>query len=218
MIKKKYLILTLMLSLLGTNKTFAACTQEEINAFKKIEDEFKITYKYNIDSNDYYITFYNPSPEIYSYLFDEKFSDMKYVSGTGEKLTFSGLKVGKYETTIIGISGCKDEFKKIEFELSKKNQYHEDPLCEGIEEFVLCQPTYDKEIDYETFKSRVETYKRTKEKKENIESTKKEEENEILSYIKNNIISISIIIVFIILVLITTIITAKSIEKSRRLE
>ena len=38
-VKKKYIISTLILSLLCMNKTYAACTQEEINAFKKIEDD-----------------------------------------------------------------------------------------------------------------------------------------------------------------------------------
>ena len=51
--RKKYLILTTMLSLLCINKTYAACTQQEINDFKKIEDEYKITYKFDKETKTY---------------------------------------------------------------------------------------------------------------------------------------------------------------------
>ena len=218
MIKKKYIISTILLSLLCMNKTYAACTQEEINEFKKIENQFKVTYEFNKTTNDYHITIYNPAPNDYAYTFKEDLNHMKYESGDGGTLTFSGIKSGTYETIIIGLKECTDDLKTITFKLPELNKYYQDPLCEGIDEFVLCQPTYSKEIDYETFKSRVETYKKTKKNKEQTKKEEVTEENKILDYIKDNIYSIIIITVFVILVSITTIITAKSIRKSRRLE
>ena len=118
---------------------------------------------------------------------------------------------------------CDDVLKTTILKLPKYNKYSEDPLCEGIEEFDLCNSTYDKEIDYDTFVSRVETYKRTKNKNENINNDNDTGNNNKLlnnmkTYIEENLIQIIIVTVFIILVVITTIITAKSIRKSRRLE
>ena len=98
-------------------------------------------------------------------------------------------------------------------------------MCEGIEEFVLCQPTYDKEIDYDTFVSRVNTYKKTKQEKV-VDEPQKETENKkinviinnILKFIQDNLFTITIITVFAIAIIVTIILTAKKIKKSRRLE
>ena len=98
------------------------------------------------------------------------------------------------------------------------NKLSEDPLCEGNEDFVLCNPSYDKEIDYDTFVSRLNTYKKNKGNNPSSSSNSVKEENAIITYIKNNLVSIITITIFIILVIITIILTAKSIKKSRRLE
>ena len=218
MIRKKYLILTAMLSLLCINKTYAACTQEEINEFKKIEDEYKITYEFNLSTKDYTVTFNGINIQKYEYHFDTKLNLKNYVSSTENSVTFSNIKPGEYANEIYGTTKeCNSLLKKINLKLAKYNKYYGNPLCEGIEEFVLCQPTYDKEIDKETFESRVNTYKKMK--NDNQETPNVEtEENEILSYIKDNLVQIIIVTIFVILVIITTIVTAKSIKKSRRLE
>ena len=39
MIKKRYLTLALVLSLIGINKSYAACTQEQLDAFKLVEKD-----------------------------------------------------------------------------------------------------------------------------------------------------------------------------------
>lgn len=218
--RKKYLIFTTMLSLLCMNKAYAACTQQDINDFKKVEDEFKVTYEFNITTKDYDLTFRNPNPDKYAYSYGKDLSEMKYKSGDAGELTYSGIKPGKYKISIIGVSNeCRDELKVINISLSNYNKYSEDKLCEGIEEFVLCQKTYDKEIDYDTFVSRVNTYKKTKENnnKNGSDETNKKE-NYIIKYLKNNIFSIIIIVTFAILLITTIIITVKNIKKSRRLE
>lgn len=216
----KKTIFTTILFLICITNTYAACTQEEINEFKKIEDQYTVKYEFNNDTKDYNITFNYPQNEKYTYQRGADMENIKYVTNTDTSITYSGLKPGEYQIEIIGISEtCNDLLKKMTLKLAKYNNYSNDPLCEGIEEFVLCQPTYDKDIDYDTFVSRVNTYKKTKEKKEQNEQTNvAKEENKILSYIKDNIIPIIITIIFIILVLITTVLTVKSYRKSRRLE
>jgi len=214
--RKRYLILTTMLSLLCMNKTYAACTQEEINEFKKVEDEYKITYEFNLTTKDYTLNIYSPLPDKFDYILYMT-SDLVCKNIDNNTVECTKAPPGKHKIEIVGqTETCKDVLKTYTIELPKYNKYAEDSLCQGIEEFVLCQPTYDKEIDYDTFVSRVNTYKRTKKTVE--EETEKEEDNKITKYFKDNFLEIIIIIVFIILVAITTILTVKSIRKSRRLE
>jgi len=217
--RKKYLILTAMLSLLCINKTYAACTQEEINDFKKIEDEYKITYEFNLATKDYTVTLETPPEKKYDFVI---FTDINLnCKKKDEKIDICyNMPQNNYEIRIVGnTKTCNEILKTFTLKLPKYNKYSEDPLCKGIEEFVLCQPTYDKEIDRETFESRVNTYKRTK-NESNLEDERQEEqiENELILYIKENLLQIIIVATFIMLVIITIIIMIKSARKSRRLE
>ena len=214
----KKLIFTTILFLTCITNTYAACTQEEINEFKKIEDKYTIKYEFNKDTKDYTLYFLNYEPNKYSY-FIETGEKMNCIVLDEERTKCSGIKPNKYNIEILGItSTCDEVLKTITLNLKEYNNYSEDPLCEGIEEFVLCQPTYDKDIDYDTFVSRVNTYKKSKAKKEVNNQQEETKENKAIEYIKENIFQIIIIIIFVILVLITTIITMKTIRKSRRLE
>lgn len=218
----KYIPFTFMLFLSSIVPTYAACTKEDYDAFKKVEDEYTVKYSFNKETKDYIVTFYGTMFDKYGYTTPEKMNLEKLVTSTNTSFAYSGIKSGEYVIEVLGYTEeCQETLKTITLKLPKYNSLSEDPLCEGIEEFVLCQPTYDKDIDYETFVSRVNTYKKTKEKEpeeiiEEPEETKPIEE--LLEYIKNNLFQIIVITVFIILLIITTIITAKSIRKSRRLE
>ena len=222
--KKKYIALILMLSLLNANKTYAACTQEQINEFERIKEQYKITYEFNNSRKDYTITFQIPYPDKYGYLIDENINIEGNVTGTDTSFTVSGVSSGQYIFDVIGIEeGCDDTLKNITLKLPRYNAYSEDPLCQGIEEFVLCQPTYEKEIDRDTFISRVNTYKKTKENKIEQQPVEENEEKngvieKTIEYIKENLLQVIIVAVFIVLVIITTIVSINSIRKSRRLE
>lgn len=220
MIKNKIIILIISLSLFMPSTIYADCTKEEINNFKKIEDDYKITYEFNKETKLYTLTFYSPNPELYDFTIDESFlPNCTEIDNT--TINCSNIYYGDYNFEVVGVTEeCNMSFKKIKLSLPKYNKYSEDPLCEGIEEFVLCQPTYDKDIDYDTFVSRVNSYKKNHQKIENDKEIKEEvkEQNEIIKYIKDNLFQIIIITIFIILVIITIILTAKSIKKSRRLE
>lgn len=222
--KKKYIALTLMLSLFCITKTHASCTQEEKIEFNKIEDEYKIVQEINKENKTYTLKLIRTNPNMYDYVF--------YISGelicndinetTAECYNFTP---GTYRIEIKGQTNtCNDVLKEISLKLPKYNEYSENPLCEGIEEFVLCQPTYEKEIDYETFVSRVNTYKKTKQEK--IENEIKQQSpqndnkiiNNIISYVKENLIQIIIITIFIVLLIISIVVTINQAKKSRRLE
>lgn len=213
----KKTIFATILFLTCMNNTYAACTQEERNEFKRIENEYTIKYEFNEDTKDYTLYILNPKKDKYSYFIEiGKETKCTYVDETTTKC--SGVQPNKYNVTVNGATNtCDETLKTINLNLKEYNKYSEDPMCKGIEEFVLCQPTYDKEIDYDTFVSRVNTYKKSKQNKEN-NKIEKNDNNQVIVYIKENLVQIIIISIFIILVLITTYITIKSIRKSRRLE
>lgn len=220
MIKNKLLFIAL-LSLFIPSTIYADCTKEEINNFKKIEDDYKITYEFNKDTKLYTLTFYSPEPDIYDYTSPDSNTFLNCEVINNNTVKCSNIQSDEYNFEIIGMTdSCDITLKKIKITLPKYNTYSEDPLCEGIEEFVLCQPTYDKDIDYETFVSRVNSYKKNHPVKEDIDEKKEEpkEQNKIIKYIQDNLFQIIIMIVFITLVIMTIILTAKSIKKSRRLE
>lgn len=217
--KKKYFVLTTILFFSLLPKTYASCTQKEINEFQKIEDDYKITYEFNKDTKDYTVSFYSPIPERYNYyiIIDIELNCKKISDNLAKCYN---VLPGEYPIEIVGLTNtCNDILKENTLKLSEYNEYSEDPLCDGIEEFYLCQPTYDKKIDRETFISRVNTYKNTlKNENEEIEKNEKTKENNTIEYLRENLIQIIIIIVFIVLVITTIILTAKSIREGRRLE
>ena len=224
MIKKRYLTLTLALSLIGMNKSYAACTQEQLDAFKLVEKEYKITYELNRSTKDYTVKLQENENNKYEYVFSENLVKDKILSVENNTTIIERVYPGEYTVYIRSKEElCNDNLKTITIKLPRYNIYSEDPLCDGIEEFYLCQETYEKEIDRETFESRINTYKKSKEQQNKQETSKDNEAkekglNELLTYIQNNPIQVIIVVIFIILVIITIIVTIKQSRKSRRLE
>jgi hypothetical protein len=228
MIKKRYAIFTIALFALNIHTISASCTQEEINSFKRIEDKYTVKYEINKSTKTYDVYFNAPKPDSYYYkIYSNNNLECEKINDTTMKCI--NFPPDVYEIIVVGVTNtCNDILKTINIKLPKYNTLSEDPLCVGIEDFVLCSPTYDKEITYEEFASRVATYKKTLVKKEEEEKVKEEENKqpeietntltEIIEYIKSNWLEITIIVVFVILATITSIITIKSARKSRRLE
>ena len=164
MIKKRYLTLTLVLSLIGMNKSYAACTQEQLDAFKLVEDQYKVTVRLNQLTKKYDVILYRNINNKYMYVIDRNITTNENVLSDENTITFKNALHGEYTVEIID-DNCKDSYKTITIKVPRYNQYSEDPLCEGIEEFYLCQESYEKEIDRETFESRINTYRSKKEKR-----------------------------------------------------
>ena len=214
---KRKILLTLISFITFTPEIYAECTNEDFNNFKKISDEYKVTYEYNQETKLYDITFYDPAPEKYTFVINGA-ADGEFKIKDKNNYTYVGISPGDYKITIKGITdACQDAFKTINLNLPKYNKYSEDPLCKGNEEFVLCQPTYDKDIDYDTFKERLEVYKKTK-AENNAKNNNTKKENIVINYIKNNIVQVSLIAISLVLVIIIIIPIAKRQKKSRRLE
>lgn len=223
--KKKYIIFTLIPFLFCIDKVNAnTCNMKIIKEFNKVSNIYKIDYKYNIEKESYTIILKYSANSIYEYLIynTDKLECEQINSKTKE---CHGFKPGKYNYEIYGKNNeCEETVTTGNFEIKELKNYSEDPLCEGIEEFVLCQKDYYKELEYETFVSRVNSYKKTKKEKEEKQKLEQEEKekdelkNKVLTYIENNIIQIVIVVIFIIIVTISAIVMIKSARKSRRLE
>ena len=226
-IKKVLFILTIFIMLpLGV---YADCQSD----FDAIKSEFKITYKYNTDTDDFTIVMTNPNNERYRIAI----LDFEDIENTEEK------KDGNVSTTTIynhsgsddkycyvvqaNYYGCDGNFFLIkEMELKKYNPYADSPQCEGNENFVLCQKENDKIIEEETFESRLEIYEKTegksgKETKSNIKGNESKASNvkkSFLEYIYDNIIVVIAAIILAIALIVVSILLIKRAKKSRRLE
>ena len=167
--KKKYIAFPILLSLLCINNVYAACTEELEKEYIKIKNQYKITTTFNSIEKNYTVRIEQPNTNKFRYMTTiiaqhecEKISDTITVC--------YNLEPGKtfYAYVLGNTKDCDIMLKEEEIYLKKNNKYYGDPLCEGLEEFALCQEIYDRDIDRETFEYRINKYK------ESIE-TKKEE-------------------------------------------
>lgn len=215
--KKKYILLTLMLSLININNVYASCSQETLEEFAKVEDQYTITYEFNRDTKDYTITIGYYDLNKFNVEFDAKIDIRNIRFLENNTIIIKNISPNEYTFNII--NSCFAVLKEENIVIPKYNIYFDDPACEGIEDFYLCQPSYEKEIDYDTFLSRINTYKKKLQKEEqDINDENKKNESSVSNFISDNLSTILIVMVFVILVIITGIVTFKSIKKSRGFE
>lgn len=221
--RKKYIALTLILSLFSVDNVYASCTKELEKEFLKIKSQYKTTTTFDSNTKTYTAKIEKAINDNFAYA-SAIISEYECEKISDTVTECYGIKPGTtlYANVIGTTDNCGGILKQDVIELDNLNKYYNDPLCEGIEEFVLCQETYGREIDRETFEYRIKTYKESKQQKIEEEQKKNEEEsnilNKITTYIKENIIQTIIIVVFIILAIISTIVMINTSKKSRRLE
>ncbi len=212
--KKKNLlivILILIISFYKINVEAASCTTEEKKALKQEAQAIEIIA--NLDSEEspihehyYTISFNNWSNKFY--IEDSKGAIYQMNPGhTPEKLygnyapgsviTFKVYGAYKHTCAYTLLATIRVTFPYY-------NDYYLSPLCEGIEEFNLCQRTYSGKIESEAwFEEQIKKYKASLEKQEEP----KEEKNiieEITKYLSENpyIIVIAIVVIILIIVII----------------
>ncbi len=185
--KSKYFIISLLTFLLPIF-AYAECTETEANHFDKIKDKYKIEYKFNENKSSYNLTLHNPEPDHYTFEIQsvDKMIVTCEISGSSDTVC-EKIYPGGYNISVVGNTDtCNDTLKRTFLRLKPYNKYSTDPLCEDIKEFVLCQETYDKEIDYETFTSRVESYKKQKAEEEKENKKKRIDMKKIKEYVDDN--------------------------------
>ena len=70
--KYKYLLLSLLISLLIPSTIYAECTEEDLQDFKEKEKEFTIKYEFDKETKMYTITMNYPDSEKYVYGSNDK--------------------------------------------------------------------------------------------------------------------------------------------------
>ena len=219
---KKILLITLVSLVVNTNIIYAECTSKDKEYYESIKDKYNISYDFDKETKTYKfnLTYGDNSAFTYYVIGDGLDNSESYIDEN--KIVINNLIPGNYAVYIIGASdSCSDTFREETITLSQYNEYAFDPICEGIEEFVLCSPTYDKEIDYETFISRANTYRKNKTKKDNTTVDEKDNKITITEWLKNNyqyiIYGLIGIVILVILIIIIKAIYSKE-RKRRRLE
>ncbi len=216
--KYKYLFTFLLIFLMPIFVN-AECTSEELRHFQEIESEYRLEYEIDKGTGLYKLIMYNPDPGSYTYnVTGTDYYFLCEINSESDTICNNVLP-GGYRINIVGnTKTCDDILKRNYLSLKPYNRYSEDPLCEDIKEFSLCQETYDKEIDYETFVSRVQAYKENKNQEQKNNSKKKIDISKIQEYLENNLFQVIVVTVFVILVIITIVVTLTTAKKSRRLE
>lgn len=216
---KKIGLIMFMSFIINVNIIHAECTKEDTNYFKSIEDKYKVSYTFDKDTKTYkmYLSYSDPSAFLYDITGDG--IDNATIDMNEENIILSNLASGNYYISIIGVSNsCTDTFKTINLTLPQYNIYSEDPICRGIEEFVLCSPTYDKEIDYNTFIARVDAYKKQKEKEDNQKDDTIQEENKIIKYIEEYYIYVIVSVLLLVVAILLIVKIYNKARQRRRLE
>lgn len=217
---KKIITIILVSLIINTNIIYAECTTEEQEYYKSIEDKYQTTYVFDKESRTYTMTLTYGDMSAFSYSIEGDGMEIANIEVT-DKIIVSNLAPGQYIAFVVGLTdSCNDVLKKEEITLPQYNQYAYDPVCEGIEEFVLCSPTYDKELDYDTFISRVNSYKKNKANQDKTDNNT-EEKPTIKEWLKDNymyfIYAIIGIVALLIIALIVKVIYNHE-RKRRRLE
>lgn len=217
--KKYNYIITALTLLTLPIFAYADCTADEITHFKEIESKYRIVTTLNKENNNYSIILYNPEPTKYTYKVNNGYLNAFCNISDDSDSECNKVPPGSYVMLITGnTENCNETLKRLYLRLNSYNKYSEDPLCKGNEEFVLCQETYNKEIDYDTFVSRLNIYKNTKEKEQEESKNEIIDIDKIVEYVEDNMLQIIVIATFIIVLIVTIVLTIKSIKKSRRLE
>ena len=221
--KKKNLliiILILVISFFKIEVEAASCTTEEKKALKQEAQAIEIIPNLDSDASPnhqyfYSVTFTNFNNKFY--IIDSDDHRYEYSSDhTSDKLygTYAPGRVITFR--VYGAMGGNCAFEllstvRVTFE--HYNDYYLSPLCEGIEEFSLCQRNYSGKIESESwFVEQVEKYKASLEKQEEPEKDKNIIE-EITKYLAKNSYIIVITIVVILLIIVIVVIKIKENKK-----
>lgn len=233
--KKKYFLLTLILFSMLTQRVNAYCSSSEIQKFKEIERSIKTTKTYDEKTKQYTVIYYLKDLSFIGFTLKNEEIECSFISFNEYKCT-SRNDIFDENISIVGVSStCNDVLKeRIATKKPTYNKYADNEQCKGIEDFVLCQKDYDKELTEEEFKTRVESYKKTKTKNNSLttnQSSNKSDNNKqsetkkqlinfdsIIKVIQDNYILVIASIIFVILIIITIILSYKRYKQSRWLE
>ena len=159
------LILLTIFIILIPNKVNALCDYNTKARLKSIAANVTFSTRY-IESNsrvELFVTIANLHPEIYI----KDVTNYKFYYYNASVANPHEIKVGsyfpgrtvKYEFYTTK-AGCTGEILLVSYaNLPPYNKFYSDPLCQGIEDYSLCQKWAKINISYNQFKQKIEIYK-----------------------------------------------------------
>jgi hypothetical protein len=152
-------ILSLIIFKINVSALSDACTVAEQKRLQNLVAATKISYEFT-DDNTYSVTITNFSPDFYVY--NEEYGLLlQYVNSP--TVTTSGLVGGEnynfpfFATNSTACEGYEIFIKSVK--LIAYNEYSEDPLCDGYENYELCKKFTQIKIDsYDEFVQRLKAY------------------------------------------------------------
>lgn len=166
--KIKTALIVLILMLINNVNVLAECSSEEVQVLKEKASniEIKLNLRENVEgefgtSNKTYDVIVNNLTEEF-FLIDGYYGESYGVRDKDEngQIVFYSYMPGTYNFKIYS-QECGTLISTIKVVVPRYNPFFGDPLCEGIsgEDLDVCGEWYSGELDYETFKAKVEKYK-----------------------------------------------------------
>ena len=138
----------------------AACNYQENSRLKNLASNVFTSYDYHVDSNTFSIVITNLHPDIY--LYDTVKKQFYYYNGSST-ITVDGYEPGqsvKYNVHS-NVSNCQGQVQYYQYvSLPFYNSFYQDPICNGLDEYSLCQKWTTHGITkYDDFIKEVTAYK-----------------------------------------------------------
>lgn len=157
---KKFLWILVLSFVFFLPNVNAACNYQEDARLKGLASNVFTSYDYHADSNTFSIVITNLHPDIYIY--DTVKKQFYYYNGSSTIVTY-GYAPGQTVKFNIqsNYSNCRGTLQTVHYvNLPFYNQFYQDPICEGLDEYSLCQKWTTHGINkYEDFIKEVSAYK-----------------------------------------------------------
>ncbi len=185
--KKVIKIFLFIISIIMPIRILGACTTDDKIRYSTLSSNITTSYDYieNNDSVSFSITIHNVHKDL---LIKDNTNNKTYSSNQNDLNNYkiTNLKDGtNYSFSVYAKSGdCSYRlFNTLYVNLPKYNKYYKDSLCEGLNDFSLCQRWGENgNITYDNFKIKIEEYKK-KEVINDIEKVENEEQATLLEII-----------------------------------
>jgi len=190
------LLLAFLLLIIPTLKVEGYyCNYQDVAKYKKIASNINYSYEYEEINGDaiFHITFVNLNSALYlkdsnSNVYNYTSSELVVNAKSGENLVFYVYPTDRY---------CDDEYiYSIRIQLPTYNMYYNDPVCDTVKNYTLCNKWSTHKLTYEKFVQNVNEYKESLEPKEIVIE---KEEKGLYEYIIEYILKYHYIIIIIVI-------------------
>ncbi len=207
----KKILLLILLCIPYTKVNAFYCTYQQQARLKGLATNINISYDFDEKSKTFTFNLINLNKEIY---FIDTTNDKTYTY-TKNEIELKGYKSGqkvKFEF-YSNVEFCDKVLYTYIVTLPTYNPYYKDKVCNGVENYNLCQKWTSHNLSKSAFKEKVNEYKKSLEKSQE-EIQEKKEENQI-SFL-DNLIKFLLNYYYVFLILIFTIFIVISIINNKK--